>query len=139
MAAIRDRDTKPELLLRSALHRAGFRYRLRAQLPGKPDMTLARFGATIFVHGCFWHAHGCPRFRQPAGESADFWKAKLKRNVERDLEVTSQLLDQGWRQLIVWECALTGRGRLGAAEVALRVGSWLSTGIRTGEIEGEFR
>lgn len=138
MAAIRGRDTKPEVLLRSALHRSGFRFRLHTPLPGKPDMTLKRFRATIFVHGCFWHMHGCPRFKQPGGGNADFWKMKLERNAARDSEVAGQLAEAGWRQLTVWECAMTGPGRLDMSELVRRIEYWLTSGLKTGEIEGEF-
>lgn len=100
MAAIRGKDTKPELMLRSALHRAGYRFRLNTRLPGKPDLTLRRYRATIFVHGCFWHRHDCPRFRQPAG-NAEFWRKKLERNAERDREVSRLLREAGWRQMVV--------------------------------------
>lgn len=138
MAAIRARDTRPERVLRSALHRAGLRYRLRKPLPGKPDLVLPGFGATIFVHGCFWHKHQCPRFKQPAGENAAFWREKLKRNALRDREVTEQLLSAGWRQLIVWECALSGRGRLDLSEVVRATKDWLAADAKTGEITGVF-
>ncbi|WP_081531985.1 DNA mismatch endonuclease Vsr [Rhodovulum sp. P5] len=138
MAAIRGRDTKPEKLLRSALHRAGYRFRLKAPLPGKPDLTLKKFRATIFTHGCFWHMHDCPRFKQPGGDNAEFWRAKLIRNAERDREVAEQLSALGWRQLVVWECALIGPGRLDLPTVVDRIGQWLTSGAETGEIAGEF-
>jgi len=138
MAAIRGRDTKPELLLRSALHRAGYRFRVNSPLPGKPDLTMKRFRATIFVHGCFWHMHDCPRFKQPGGDNAEFWRTKLTRNAERDREVTSALLLSGWRQLIVWECAVTGKGRLDLPAVVGSIETWLTSDAETGEISGQF-
>ncbi len=138
MAAVRARDTKPERLLRSALHRAGYRFRLHASLPGKPDLALTKYRATVFVHGCFWHMHDCPRFKQPGGENTEFWRAKLARNAERDREVTSEILAAGWRQLVVWECALVGKGRLDLATVVAGIGAWLKSGAETGEIAGDF-
>lgn len=138
MAAIKGRDTKPEMVLRSALHRAGYRFRLKTTLPGKPDLTLQKHRATIFVHGCFWHKHDCPRFKQPGGENADFWREKLSRNAARDKEVLTQILSLGWRHLIVWECALVGKGRLDLPQVVRTIGEWLTSGEETGEIAGEF-
>ncbi|KIC45348.1 DNA glycosylase [Ruegeria sp. ANG-S4] len=138
MAAIRGRDTKPEKLLRSALHRAGFRFRLSSSLPGKPDLAMKKYRAALFVHGCFWHMHDCPRFKQPGGENSEFWRRKLRRNAERDIEVTSALLASGWRQFVVWECALMGRGRLEPPEVVGSIGEWLISDAATGEISGKF-
>lgn len=138
MAAIRSKNTKPEVTLRSALHRAGVRFRINSKLPGKPDLALRRFNAVIFVHGCFWHMHGCARSRQPGGENADYWTQKLARNVERDAEVVQALSDMGWRQLTVWECALVGKGKLELGAVVERVREWLESGDATGVIEGRF-
>ena len=108
MAGIRGRNTRPELVIRKALHARGFRYRLHvAGLPGKPDIVLPRFRAVIFVHGCFWHGHDCPLFRLPATRS-EFWEAKISRNRERDREVLGALKTTGWRCLTVWECAIRG-------------------------------
>lgn len=134
MAAIRGKNTKPELLVRSALHRAGFRFRLHSDLPGKPDIVLPKYKAVIFVHGCFWHRHDCPAFKQPGGENAAFWRAKLDRNVERDLEVAAQLDALGWRQLIIWECALRGKRKLLVEEVVRQIAGWLKSESQTGEL-----
>ena len=138
MAAIRGRDTKPEIMLRSALHRAGHRFRLNTPLPGKPDLVFRRHRATVFVHGCFWHVHDCPRFKQPGGENADFWQSKLARNSERDRNVTNALLESGWRQLIVWECALIGSGRLDLPTVVSRISEWFQSDLKAGEVSGDF-
>ena len=138
MAAIRGRDTKPELLIRSALHRAGFRFRVNAPLPGKPDLAFRRYRAAVFVHRCFWHMHDCPRFRFPAGDNAAFWKAKLERNAERDREVSRQLALEGWRQFNVWECALVGRGRLALPQVVNAVSEWLTSDAEAGAVAGIF-
>ncbi|WP_071658978.1 very short patch repair endonuclease [Duganella sp. HH101] len=107
MAAIRSINTKPELMLRKALHAAGFRFRLhRKDLPGRPDIVLPRYNTVIFVNGCFWHQHpGCKFARNPQSHEA-FWKAKLDRNVERDKCNTAELDDLGWKVIVVWECEL---------------------------------
>jgi DNA mismatch endonuclease (patch repair protein) len=107
MSRIRGRDTAPERLVRSALHRAGFRFRLHApELPGKPDLVLPRRRAVILVHGCFWHRHpGCAFAYEPKSR-VRFWTEKFRRNVERDAEQTRALKAAGWRVLTVWECGL---------------------------------
>ena len=138
MAAIKSRNSRPEMILRSCLHRAGYRFRLNAALPGKPDLTLKKYNATIFMHGCFWHVHDCPYFKQPGGRNANFWHAKLRRNAERDDEVASELKALGWRQFVVWECTLTGKGKLDLQSVTNRIGTWLRSNRRTGEIAGRF-
>ena len=105
MSGIRGRDTKPEMLVRRALFKAGFRFRLhRRDLPGVPDVVLPGRRLAIFVHGCFWHAHqGCRYAKTPASRR-EFWGAKLAANVERDKHVRDALLSAGWRVLVVWEC-----------------------------------
>jgi len=105
MAAVRAVDTMPELVVRRALHAKGYRFRLnRIDLPGKPDIVLPKYKACIFVHGCFWHRHpGCERATLPA-TNVDFWRQKLNRNVKRDEEVVSSLIEMGWRVFVLWEC-----------------------------------
>ena len=114
MARIRGKDTKPEVFVRSALHRAGFRFRLYARgLPGRPDIVLPRHGVVIFVHGCFWHRHGCALASEPATRRR-FWQAKFEANMARDRRNARALRKLGWRVLTGWECALrtkTGRER----------------------------
>ena len=111
MSRIRGKDTGPEMAVRRLLHRAGYRYRLhRCDLPGRPDMVLPRHRAAVFVHGCFWHGHGCSLFRVPATRT-EFWTAKIDANRRRDEAAVAALFDAGWRSLWVWECALRGRGR----------------------------
>jgi DNA mismatch endonuclease (patch repair protein) len=106
MSRIRGRDTTPEILVRSALHRAGFRFRLYGRgLPGRPDIVLPKYGAVIFVHGCFWHRHGCRLATEPRTRR-DFWQAKFAANVARDKRHARALRTLGWRVLTVWECAL---------------------------------
>jgi DNA mismatch endonuclease (patch repair protein) len=107
MSRIRGWDTGPELVLRSLLHRAGFRFRLHAkQLPGRPDIILPRYRAAIFVHGCFWHRHlGCRNATTPSTRR-EFWRAKFDGNVSRDTRNQAALGAAGWTVLIVWECEL---------------------------------
>ncbi len=112
MAKIRGTNTKPEVLVRSALHRAGFRFRLYAKgLPGRPDIVLPKHGVVVFVHGCFWHRHGCTLSSEPATRRR-FWQAKFDANVARDARNARALRRLGWRVLTVWECSLrTTRAR----------------------------
>jgi len=107
MAKVRSRDTRPEIALRSALHRAGFRFRKNvATLPGKPDIVLPRYKIAVFVHGCFWHAHkNCKRASIPKTNTA-FWRDKISRNAKRDMANQRKLRNLGWRVCIVWECRL---------------------------------
>lgn len=106
MAAVKSKGTFPELQVRRAVHAAGFRYRLhRKDLPGKPDLTFPRFHLAVFVHGCFWHWHGCKNCRMPA-TNADYWTAKVEGNVARDAEAVNKLASLGWEVRILWECEL---------------------------------
>lgn len=136
MAGIRSRDTKPEILIRSLLHRAGFRFRLHAkELPGKPDIVLPRHKAVIFVHGCFWHGHDCPFFKWP-GTREDFWREKIGRNQANDRRALELLAAQGWRVAVVWECALRGRDR-NLEAVIQQLSCWLTqSGERFFELRG---
>jgi DNA mismatch endonuclease (patch repair protein) len=125
MSRIRGRDTRPELLLRRALHARGLRYRLNVHaLPGRPDLVFPAKNAVVFVHGCFWHQHGCERFKWPTTRKA-FWKSKLQQNHRRDAAVLAELHQLGWRTLTVWECAITGPGRLHIEALADRVTKFL--------------
>jgi DNA mismatch endonuclease (patch repair protein) len=110
MSLIRGRDTKPELALRSMLHRLGYRFTVQGpknrQLPGRPDIVLPKHRTVIFVHGCFWHGHeNCPAFRLPKSRRA-FWKAKIDANKARDIRNENQLRALGWHVVTIWECAL---------------------------------
>lgn len=107
MAAIRAKDTSPEIAVRRLLHRLGYRYRLHVKdLPGKPDIVLPRFHAIVEVRGCFWHRHpGCRYATSPATRQ-EFWQAKFKENMARDRRVEELLSQQGWRLEIVWECEI---------------------------------
>ena len=107
MASIHSSSTKPELNLRKALWRHGFRYHVNdKRLPGKPDIVLPKYRTAIFVHGCFWHGHKNCKFYTVPKTNTDFWKAKVARNQERDQEVWRQLEARGWAVIIVWECQL---------------------------------
>lgn len=107
MSLVRGADTKPELLVRRAVHSMGFRYRLQVkELPGKPDLVFPRLRKVIFVHGCFWHRHrkkGCKLARLPKSR-LDFWEAKLEGNRVRDLRNKRKLRAVGWNVLEIWEC-----------------------------------
>ncbi|MCR5759216.1 MAG: DNA mismatch endonuclease Vsr [Bacteroidales bacterium] len=107
MVAIRSESTIPELKLRHALWRLGFRYRVNVKhLPGSPDIVLPKYRTVIFVHGCFWHGHKDCKNASTPKTNTDFWKAKVARNQERDQEVWRQLEAKGWTVIIVWECQL---------------------------------
>ena len=112
MSRIRSRGMRPEMAVRTLVHRMGFRFRLhRRDLPGKPDLVLPRFGAVIFVHGCFWHWHQkrtCPIAGMPKS-NLDYWRPKLARTRARDAQHTRALRKLGWRILVVWECDLVNR------------------------------
>lgn len=137
MAAIRSSDTKPELLIRRALHAAGLRYRLHAKhLPGKPDLVFPCHRAVVFVHGCFWHQHNCHLFRWPVTRQ-DFWREKIERNVENDQKTVAALLEAGWRVATVWECGLKGRGKPDFSEVMQQLIGWIRSEQRTITIRGD--
>ena len=125
MSGIRGRDTKPEMVIRRGLHARGYRYRLHSRrLPGRPDLVFPSRKAVIFVHGCFWHGHGCPLFKWPATR-AEWWREKIEGNRARDAAIREQIADLGWRQLRVWECALKGTQRLPPDAVLDEIAAWL--------------
>lgn len=107
MSRIRSKNTKPEEIVRKYLFSQGFRYRKNdSRLPGKPDIVLPKYKTVIFVNGCFWHGHtGCRYFVWPKS-NAEFWKAKIQGNIERDKTNYKLLTDMGWRILVIWECEL---------------------------------
>lgn len=107
MSAIRGKHTQPELTVRRYLHAMGYRFRLhRKDLPGQPDLVLARFRLAILVHGCFWHRHPCCFYATSPASRTEFWRAKLDGNAERDRRQLHALAGLGWRTLVVWECGL---------------------------------
>lgn len=136
MSGIRGKDTKPELAIRSALHQAGFRFRLhRKDLPGRPDLVFPRHDAVLFVHGCFWHGHECHLFRWPKSRE-DFWREKIGKNIARDQAQYQSLLDSDWRVGTIWECALKGKTHLPFDEVVDQCAIWLKSSIKTFEVSG---
>jgi DNA mismatch endonuclease (patch repair protein) len=107
MASIRGKDTKPEKLVRSLLHKLGYRYRLhRKDLPGKPDLVFPARRKVIFVHGCFWHRHNCRWGKVTPATNAEFWQAKRQGTIDRDRRTMEALRAGGWDSYVVWECAL---------------------------------
>jgi DNA mismatch endonuclease (patch repair protein) len=129
MSGIRGKDTKPEKVIRSALHSAGFRYRVHvSDLPGKPDLVFPKYKAVILVHGCFWHRHtGCWWSTTPSSNK-EFWTVKFAQNVRRDAHDIRDLRKLGWRIAVVWECAL----RLPRKnEVASVIATWLKSESRS--------
>lgn len=136
MSGIRGKNTKPEIMIRSALHRAGYRFRLHTKhLPGKPDLVLPKYRAAIFVNGCFWHGHDCHLFKWP-GTRKDFWRTKITRNRTNDHRATEALELQEWRVLTVWECALKGKERLEIERIIDEITSWLYSDDTFHEIRG---
>lgn len=106
MKSVPQRGSTPEIRLRKALHRRGFRYRVNdKRLPGSPDIVFPKYHAVIFVHGCFWHRHGCKYTTTPSTRK-EFWKAKFRANVERDKRNEEKLIELGWRVLVIWECEI---------------------------------
>ncbi|MFI5269514.1 MAG: very short patch repair endonuclease [Chloroflexota bacterium] len=104
MRSVQSKNTGPELVVRRFLHRLGFRFRLHVKnLPGRPDIVLSKHRTAIFVHGCFWHAHGC-KIGQPPKSRPEFWEPKLRRNRERDAANEIALARLGWNVLTVWQC-----------------------------------
>lgn len=136
MAGIRATNTKPELLLRKGLHARGLRFRLHdPALPGKPDIVFPRHRAVILAHGCFWHGHNCHLFKWPSTRP-DFWQAKIARNREVDARTDIALATAGWRQAVVWECALKGRTRLLLDNVIDSCENWIRSDLQRMKIRG---
>ncbi|MBN1546050.1 MAG: DNA mismatch endonuclease Vsr [Syntrophaceae bacterium] len=107
MAAIRNKDTKPELIVRRMVHGLGYRYRLHGSgLPGKPDLIFASRRKVIFVHGCFWHRHSCSKGRSMPATRTEFWMKKLENNKCRDENIYRKLSQLGWSYLVIWECEM---------------------------------
>jgi DNA mismatch endonuclease (patch repair protein) len=138
MRRIRSSNTKPEVLLRKALHARGLRFRLHGrQLPGKPDVVLPRHRVAIFVHGCFWHRHeGCKVATTPKSNT-QFWIDKFDRNVARDKRVRSELEAAGWRVIVSWECELDTPAK--AADTAERLDKFIRGGDESGACQQHGR
>lgn len=142
MAAIRGKDSAPELTVRRALHRAGLRYRLHARhLPGTPDVVMPKYRLAIFVHGCFWHRHAhCKLAATPSSRRA-FWLKKFRANARRDKRARALLAEQGWRVIVVWECATRGmqwHTKLEKKLIAAIKGSRRSMGLAVHRIYSEI-
>jgi len=113
MSQIKEKNTKPEMIVRSTVHRMGYRYSLhRKNLAGKPDLVLVRHGKIIFVHGCFWHMHNCRYGRVKPATNSKFWQKKREGNVARDKRNMRKLRNEGWQVLKIWECETRNLGKL---------------------------
>jgi len=135
MAGIQGKNTKPELLIRKALHARGFRFRLHVKdLPGKPDLVLPKYRALVFIHGCFWHGHACRYFKVPKTR-ADFWLEKIGKNQTRDNLQEDALKAMGWRVLIVWECAVRSMKKEKSSVLVDLIVSWLINGSEYFQID----
>jgi DNA mismatch endonuclease, patch repair protein len=113
MSRIKVKNTKPEVTVRSAIHRLGYRFRLhKRNLPGKPDIVLSKHRKIIFVHGCFWHQHtNCSASKRPS-TNVEFWNEKLNSNIARDKKNRANLIDLGWQVCIIWECETEKKEKL---------------------------
>lgn len=129
MSAIKGKNTSPELFVRKWLHSRGFRFRIHAKhLVGRPDLILPKYNAAIFINGCFWHGHDCRFFKLPKTRS-EFWLEKIGKNQARDRRCESILLDEGWRVLVVWECAVRLMKKEPSCMLAEFIEVWLKNGI----------
>lgn len=122
MSGIRGKDTQPELIVRSFLHRKGLRFRLHARLPGKPDLVFPKYRTAVFVHGCFWHRHKGCKFTTTPKTRPEFWEAKFLANIKRDAVAKERLEALGWRVLVVWACQIDEK-ELGVLATTIRTGS----------------
>lgn len=137
MKAIKSRDTKPELLVRHMLHHHGFRYRVSpVNLPGKPDIWLAKWNTAIFINGCFWHKHDCGMFHLPSTRR-EFWLHKLEGNRIRDQVTIQQLISSGKKVLVIWECALRGPLAIPSPMLLTLIRTFLLTGFCLAELTTE--
>jgi len=134
MSGIKGKNTKPEVKIRKALFAKGLRYRLHEKkLPGRPDLVFPKYRAVVFVNGCFWHGHGCSRFKWPS-TNTNFWKTKITRNKSRDLESAKKLKELGWRVLTVWECATRGPNRWDWHNLIDEITAWIESGPQSKDI-----
>ena len=135
MRAIATRDTAIEKRLAGCLEAMGVDFRVQdATLPGRPDFIVDAYRCVIFTHGCFWHHHNCYLFKVPSTRT-DFWLEKIGKNVQRDARDCALLLEQGWRVMVVWECALRGKLKLRDEALSVRLEEWLCEGQPTAQID----
>jgi len=128
MAGIKGKDTKPEMLIRSELHRRGFRFRKNVkELPGKPDIVLPKYKSVIMVNGCFWHGHGCRFFKWPSTRP-EFWRDKIYGNKKRDEINVQSLMNEGWSVCVIWECSIKKQLSLGLSSVVEEVVEFFYSG-----------
>ncbi|WP_407638038.1 very short patch repair endonuclease [Marinobacter lipolyticus] len=138
MSGIRGKNTKPELVIRSALHGLGFRFRLhRKDLPGRPDIVLPRYQAVIQINGCFWHGHMCALFKWP-NTREEFWKTKIHGNMERDKRNLALLAENNWRICVIWECALRSKSSEQVANLLSDLEAWIKGPAEYAEFSGSF-
>lgn len=129
MRQVRSKDTKPELIVRRALHKAGYRYRLHnGKLPGRPDIVFPGRKAVVLIHGCFWHRHEGCRLASTPKTRAEFWNDKFDRNIARDRRDALALADMGWTSIVIWECETRGSGTYWA-----RLVNFLNQSVTPGE------
>lgn len=130
MSKIHSKDTKPEICLRSALFKAGFRFRKNdRRYLGTPDILLPHYKAVIFINGCFWHGHKCCKLFRLPKTNIDYWKEKIKKNEERDKRIAQAYLNDGYRIAVVWECSITGKDRhKKLCETTEAISQWLEEG-----------
>ncbi|KAB2783169.1 very short patch repair endonuclease [Brucella anthropi] len=134
MASITSKNTRPELAIRKGLHRMGFRYSLHSgRFRGHPDLLLPKYKAAIFIHGCYWHGHGCTETK-PASSNKEYWGHKINRNRERDKNNQEAILAAGWRFLVIWECSIRRKGKIVLDEVIMQVAMWLKDNSISAEI-----
>lgn len=137
MSGIKSKNTKPEKLIRSAMHARGYRYVLHdKRFPGKPDLVFPKYRAVIFVNGCFWHGHECHLFKWPSSNAA-FWQNKISRNIAVDQSNLERIRASGWRTAVIRECALKGKARLPLETVARTLERWLHSGEDELFIQGQ--
>jgi DNA mismatch endonuclease (patch repair protein) len=121
MAGIRGKDTKPEIAVRRAAHALGYRFRLhRRDLPGSPDLVFPKLRCVIWVHGCYWHRHKGCRFAYEPKSNVEFWRSKFEKNKDRDRRAFAELVNMGWKPLVIWECETRD-----SAELKVRIASHL--------------
>ena len=136
MSGIRSKNTVPEMTVRKALHRNGYRYRLHSKkLPGHPDLVLSKYGAAIFVNGCFWHGHDCHLFKWPKTRP-EFWKEKIGKNKSNDIKHQAALKAAHWRVMVIWECALKGKTRIDEDLIVKQIETWLHSNTSPAVISG---